>query len=438
MSDKPQVSAEIIELDAGEEIRRSVMEIDVEKDSQQLPEQRYGGNYTEPRIPFKDLLKFYGQNLYHKRACNLKAVMVAGLGWELVTEDEDKSEDQDYRRIKQLLDNPNPHPSETFTEICYRSQIDYQAVGNLFMEVPRNLKQEPVEIYHARAKTMRRDKSLKRGYWQLQKAKTQEFRAWGQQATNPIKNEILHFYAYDPEQSHYGIAEWYPSLAEMILDRSVVEYNINLFLNQLMAKFIIVVEGGQLSPTAKTSLKDYLSKNFHGIKNAGRTIILSSDDPNVKIRIEKLEISFGEKSDPKSGTRSISRDNVIAAHGIPPRLMSIINAGQLGGGNENEGQLTVFKSTIIDPEQSRFEEFLNNTLIKAFGDHKWKLKFNEFDVTNLESLANALSKLTNNQAILDVDEAREYMNKAPRETEDLHQLTDSVISLRKRLEAELD
>ncbi|MEP0004571.1 MAG: phage portal protein [Balneola sp.] len=438
MSDsKPQVYAEIIELDAGGEIKKSILEIDVKKDSQQLPPEKLGGTYADPRIAFSDLLKFYSSNIFHKRACNLKSVMIAGLGWDLVTEDENKDEDVDYKRIKAFLDNPNTHPSETFTEICYRAQIDYQAVGNLFLEAPRNLKGDPVELFHVRAKTMRRDRSLKRGYWQLQRGKSQEFRAWGQAPTNPIKNEILHYYAYDPEDSHYGIGEWYPALAEMILDRNVVEYGINLFLNQLMAKFIIIVEGGQLSTSAKASLKDYLSNNFHGVKNAGRTIILASDDPNVKIRIEKLEISFGEKSDPQTGTRSVSRDNVMAAHGIPPRLLSVIVASQLGGGNENEGQLKIFKNTVIDPEQSRFEEFLNNTLIKAFGEHKWKLKFNEFDVTNLESLSKALGDLVTHD-IYDTDEAREELGKQPREGADIGKLTNQLKSIRKSLEAELE
>lgn len=439
MNDKPSVSAEIIEVDVGESIRRSVMDlnVDLQKDTQQVNMDKLSGVWADPPVAFSSLLRFYKTNIYHRRACNLKAILITGLGWDLVTDDDDKSEDTDYKRVKQLLDNPNADPTQTLTEVCLRAMIDYQALGNLFLEVPRNLKGEAAEIWHARAKTMRRDKSLKRGYWQVLREKRSEFRAWGQPRNNPVKNEIIHHYQYDPDDSHYGSPDWYPSLADMILDRNIVEYDINLFLNQLMAKFVIVVEGGQLSSTAKTSLKDYLSKNFHGLANAGRTIILSSDDPEVKIRIEKLEIDFGNKESFKGGMREISRDNVIAAHGVPHRLVPIIVSGQLGSGNENEGQLTVFKETLISPEQSRWEELLNNTVIKSLDPGKWRLKFNEFDPSNLESISTALKNLVDGK-ILDTDEAREYIGYSPREKDpnetNLVSLTKDIVNLRKTVE----
>lgn len=441
---KGEVDAEVFEVDVSDSLREQVMKslghMDVQKDSQQVNQDKQSGVWADPPVSFSSLLRFYKTNIYHRRCVNLKALLITGLGWELVTDDDNKEEDENYKRIKELLDNPNSDPTQTFTELCLRAMIDYQALGNLFIEASRKyINKQTDEFFHVRAKTMRRDKSLDKGYWQVLREKKQEFRSWGKKVQSPgkVKNEIIHHYAYDPEDSHYGSPDWYPSLADMILDRNVVEYDINLFLNQLMAKFIIVVEGGQLSPTAKTSLKDYLSKNFHGLQNAGRTIILSSDDPEVKIRIEKLEIDFGNKESFKGGMREISRDNVIAAHGVPHRLVPIIVSGQLGSGNENEGQLTVFKETLITPEQSRWEELLNNTIIKSLDPGKWRLKFNEFDPTNLESISSALKNLVDGN-ILDEDEAREYIGHQPREQDpnesNLIDLTKNVVNLRKQLE----
>jgi transposase len=43
--------------------------------------------------------------------------------------------------------------------------------------------------------------------------------------------------------------------------------------------------------------------------------------------------------------------DIIACHGIPPRLISIVNQGQLGGGGEVFGQLEIFFKTMIKPKQ---------------------------------------------------------------------------------------
>lgn len=432
-NNKPEVFAEIIEFGPDKEVQKSFLPVFVEKDSQQVDQSKYGTQWSEPRLSFYSLFKFLDTNIWHKRCIYLKAALVCGLGWDLVTEDDNVEPDTDYAMIKQLLENPNTLPIQTFQELCFRAMVDYYSVGNLFLEVPRNLKGRAAEIYHVRAVTMKRSKNLKKGFWQVFEGSTQEFRAWGQPPNGD--NEIIHHYAYDPLDAFYGIAEWIPALADIVLDRNVIEYIINLFANQLMAKFTIIIEGGKLSDGARTKLQEYLSKNFHGLQNAGRTIILDSDDPGVKIRIEKLEVQFGDKEGFKGGTRTVSRDNVIGAHGVPPRLLAISQAGQLGGGNENEGQLTVFKETVIDPDQKRFEDLLNNTVIKSFGNHKWKIKFKEFNTTNLESISNALSTLVGTN-IYDVNEAREELGKPARTEDELAAFTNQVISLRKRLELE--
>ena len=94
-------------------------------------------------------------------------------------------------------------------------------------------------------------------------------------------------------------------------------------------------------------------------------------------------------------------------------MLGIMSAGQLGGTGEIEGQLTTFKQITIDPDQAELEKLLNKTIIASFGEHKWQLKFDEMDITDALTDAEYYLKLTGQQALLTVDEAREEMGRGP-------------------------
>jgi len=396
-----EIEAEFIELnEAGETVSKSVEHIEIDlglmnirKEQQTQFDDQRGHQWVEPRYKFDTLLSFMELNVWHARCIQLKANLVGGLGWELVTDAENKDEDLDYRRIIAFLNKPNPNATETFTELCKRFLIDFYAVGNAWFEASRNLKQEPVELYHVRAMTMKRAKNIRNGgYLQVINGfKVTPLQNWRERKTDVNKNEALHFFSYDPQDDFYGVPSWIANLGDIMQDRGYVEYTMNLFRNQLLAKFLIVVEGGTLSKAAKQNIRKFL-QHHTGVKNAGGTIVLESEDPNVKIRIEKIDHEFLSKDQGSNTVRTISRDVVVASHGVLPRLVGVMSAGQLGGGSENEAQLKSFKETVIDPDQNSFEEFLNRTLIKAFGTHKWKIKFNEFDITTMAEDASFYEK----------------------------------------------
>lgn len=413
----------------------------VKKESQQDVDDLRGHTYLQPRYSPLALIKLMEHNVWHARCVRLKANLVAGLGWQLVTEEENKDEDIDYKRIMQFLENPNEFPETTFTEISVRTLIDYFATGNGYVEVSRNLKNEPVYSYPVRANTMRRSRHLRSGgYYQLINGTLRnQFNNYSDSRTDKSKNEMLHFYQYDPLDDFYGTPEWIAAMADMVQDRAYVEYTLNLFKNQMLAKFLIIVEGGRLDDSSKKTIKKFLEKQT-SVKNAGGTVVLSSDDSNVKIRIERIDHSFEAKdgSSSKGNIRSFARDVVIASHGVLPRMVGVMTAGQLGGGGENAGQLKTMKETVIDPEQKRFETFLNRTLIKGFGDHKWKLKFTEFDPTTAAEDAAYFEKALGGKPWMRENEVREVQNLKPDEYFDNPQnVADDLNQIRKRLDSSL-
>ena len=241
----------------------------------------------------------------------------------------------------------------------------------------------------------------------------QEFRNFGD-TTNKTKNELIHFYEYDPQDDYYGIPEWLPAMATMAMDRAAVEFNTYIFDNGMMIPFAIIIEGGRLSAKARKALQQFLQKNYKGIANAGRAIEIDNDDRNEKIRIEKLDNpSMRDMSFYR--LRTLSRDEVIAAHQVPPRLVGIMSAGQLGGTGEVSGQLKIFQETLIKPEQRKLENILNRTILATFGEHKWKIKFNELDITDPKDDAEWYKTLVE-IGVLEADEVREEIGYKARQT----------------------
>lgn len=403
----------------------------VKKQSKQIKDDFKGLAITDPRYNFDDLLFYLEVNSWHKRCIYLKAAVTGALGWSLVTDDDNKKPDAAYKQITTFLENPNLK-LENFSGILFKMLIDYYAIGNGFLEIVRNKKGEVTEIYHIPARTMRRKKDFS-GYYQVRTFKKVEFNNFGDREGG--RNEVLHHLDYDPMDDYYGLPEWITAMATMALDRSGIEYNTYAYSNGMMASHAVIIEGGELSAKAKRALKTFFKNNLTGLKNAAKIIVISNDDPNVKIKIEKLDKGGSEQSLSFQRMRTLNRDEIIAIHGVPPRMLGIMSAGQLGGGGETIGQLKIFKETQIDPEQRKLEYMLNQTIIKSFGDHKWKLKLTEMDITDQKADADYYEKMIGS-GVLEPDEVREEIGRKPRQKEtNLQSLTKILVELRKSLES---
>jgi hypothetical protein len=102
------------------------------------------------------------------------------------------------------------------------------------------------------------------------------------------------------------------------------------------------------------SIRQYLREHIRGVENSHKIMYLNID-PDEDIRFEKLSSDFPAGETVK--LRADNRDEIIAAHGVPPRMLGIMSAGQLGSTNEVQAQLNVFKSLVISPDQRLVEQW---------------------------------------------------------------------------------
>ena len=397
-------------------------------------------NVQQPRYSFTTLTEFYDINTWHARCISLKAALCTQLGYNIVTDDSKKEPDEEYRKLEEFL-SLSDDEDVNFSELAFRTAIDYFSIGNGFIEISRNMKNEISRLFHVPGRTVRRHVNMD-AYWQVRSGKQQFFWQFGMKNHKENKygnkykgnNEIAQLMNYDPKSDYYGKPEWIPAMAAISLDRSSVSYNIYNFENEMLAKTMMVIRGASMSKEARNNIQGFLSTNFTDTKNAGKMLIIPIEDRDVEVDVHKLQMDT--KDIAFLNGRRFNRDEVIQAHGVPPRLLGIMSAGKLGGGGEAIGQMRIFKETLIDPEKKRIERFFNRILKNGLGLKKWRIEFNEFDISSDVEDADFLQKIG---MYLTDDEARERIGYLPRDTKPALQkkandLIAQLVELRKQLQ----
>ncbi len=385
----------------------------VQKSSFQAEPPSYSGRWAEPRVESEDLLFFLDANVWHRRAVYVKALLVGGLGWQLLRDGEvlynpalgnPPSDDPAAR----LFARPNRSPMQTLDALVFRFLVDYFSLGNAYLEVVRDRAGRVAELYHASARTMRRHHRFQ-GYFQASSAAAIPFNNFGEPDPAGVRSEVLHLYHYDPRDDFYGIPDWYAALGTMGLDRTVLEFNTRLFSNALMAHTAVIIEGGKLSKSGREAIRAFMQERASGPQNAGRILLLEDERENAKIRFEKLGLDLNDVMIVEAQRHF--RDVVVAAHGLPPRLLGIVSPGQLGATGEVEGQLRTFVETVLRPGKRELESALNVLLEEVAPGAR--IRFAEMDVTDLRSDADYFSKMIEH-GVYSAEEVRAIVETALR------------------------
>lgn len=382
--------------------------VEVEKESRQLPPDQRVLRWAEMRVEPDDLLYFYDVNSWHQRCVLVKALLVGGLGWEVVRAghviyDSVESREIPDDPVVKLLTRPNPHPMEGLDVMLHRFLVDYFAIGNAYLEVVRDRGGRIAELYHVPGRTMRRRAKFD-GYVQVRGAETVPFSNFG--SPEDGKNEILHLYLYDPRDDYYGLPDWYGAVGPMALDRTVLEFNTQLFANSMMAHMALVVEGGKLSQGARDAIKTFLLQRGTGVKNAGRVLLLEDERSDVKVRFEKLNVKMQDSM--VLAAQQHFRDLIVSAHGVPPRILGIVTPGQLGATGEVEGQLRTFLETVLRPARRKLETAFG-VLLAGFGEG-YGVRFKEMDATDLKSDADFFDRMIE-RGVFTAQEVRALVDK---------------------------
>ena len=308
-----------------------------------------------PPLPFADILNLTYSNAFHTQCIALKAEMAAGLEYEAP------------KACEGFLEAIAGE--ENFMDILGRVAWDLECIGNGAIEIARDAKGRIGEVYHVHAHTLyvRSDGSSLAGYTQDADIPV-DFDKFGE---NGERNEILHFKKYTPLSTWYGMPEWVAALEALRLDQQKKIFYSSFFGNSAVPALAVVLEGAEFDSETETRLKAGFD-NMKGVDNAFRTLLLSIPFENATIKFEKLMADF--KDMPFDKLTQATREEILAAHGTPPRLVGIITAGSLGGESEADAQLRNFVETKIKPRIKYLERRVKLLLRDAGLPEEFELK----------------------------------------------------------------
>ncbi len=346
--------------------------------------------------PFQ-LSALFDSNGYHSNAIYWKQVATVGQGYECSD------------ALHAAIDEANEN--ESFQEILNKFSLDLETYGSAYIE--------PVLIpgaayfYNSPALLTRvkppvdNNNSAEESFVQFVYKKgygvaSREFDKFKRGLRTGIRQLKLPSPNADP---WYGKPEYLSAQKVLTLNFSILTLADKWFSNSMMLDKLFVLEGGsKLTSEQKREMTGFMKRNLKGLENAAKSLVLELQR-GAKLNVQDMNGSIKEA--PYIELRKENRDEIASAHRVPPRLLAIMIAGQIGAGSEVEGQLKIFKIGFVDARQRMIERFFQKLFADMGLPDAKSFKLTPMDITAGSIDAQVLSLLTGGAPILTPAEARE-------------------------------
>jgi PBSX family phage portal protein len=211
--------------------------------------------------------------------------------------------------------------------------------GFAFLEARRNLLGAIMGYHHALAKYTRRGIEEGRFFFVPGHRQETEFRP----------DSVVMLRAPDVNQEIYGVPEYLPALQSALLNEAATLFRRRYYLNGSHAGYILHATG-ELDERDVDALKEALRKS----RGPGNFRNLFVHAPNAKEgSLKILPIAEVGAKDEFLGIKTATRDDVLAAHRVPPQLIGIVPAQGSTPGNPLQSTDMFFELEIA-PLQARF------------------------------------------------------------------------------------
>lgn len=210
---------------------------------------------------------------------------------------------------------------------------DYFVFGNAYFVPVRNKLGGVMQFDHRMANNIRKKKD---GSY-IFRLNTEV----GQDITE-IK-EIIHFKAYDPTQNIYGVPKYLGALLDIVLNHSATIFRYRYYKNGSHAGFILSINGEMTDDDLK-AINDQL-KNSKGVNNFSNMMIhMPKGDKNA---VNLIPISEIATKDEFVNIKNVTRDDILAAHRMPPELLSIMPTNTGGFGNVKDRATVYYYNEML-------------------------------------------------------------------------------------------
>ena len=249
------------------------------------------------------------------------------------------------------------------TALLPRTQLeklvqDYLVFGNAFIEVVKNAFGDVIALRSPLAKYMRVGVDEGQFFQIVTGYEEYEFK----------KGSVLQLINPDINQEIYGVPEYLAALQSAFLNESATLFRRKYYLNGAHAGSIIYMT----DPTQNQDDIEAIKTQIRQTKGTGNFKNLFVYIPNgKKDGMQVIPLSDAIAKDDFLNIKNASRDDVLAAHRVPPQLMGIV-PNNTGGFGDVEKATRVFFINEIIPLQERLKE-INSWVgeeVITFSDYK--------------------------------------------------------------------
>ncbi|MGL5668201.1 MAG: phage portal protein [Shewanella sp.] len=225
-----------------------------------------------------------------------------------------------------------------------RFVLDYLVFGNAYLERRKNRLGGTLSLEPTLAKYTRRGVELDT-YW---------FAQYGYN-TEPYQFEagsVFHLFEPDLNQELYGLPEYLAAIPSALLNESATLFRRKYYLNGSHAGFIMYMS----DPAQNQSDVDNIRNALKQAKGPGNFRNMFMYSPaGKKDGIQIIPLSEVAAKDEFLNIKNVSRDDMLAAHRVPPQMMGII-PNNTGGFGDVEKASNVFVRNELMPQQRQMLE----------------------------------------------------------------------------------
>lgn len=240
------------------------------------------------------------------------------------------------------------------TQAFSRWALDYLVMGNGYLERRFNRLGDVSELAPVLAKYTRRDSTDLDRYW---------FVPGWQQERQFAEGAVFHLMEPDINQEIYGLPEYLSALNSAWLNESATLFRRRYYKNGSHAGYILYMTDAAQDTDDVDALRTAVKKS----KGPGNFRNLFMYSPNgKKDGIQVIPLSEVAARDEFLNMKNVTRDDLLAAHRVPPQLLGIVPSNT-GGFGAIKPAAEVFVVNELQPLQQRFmqvNEWLGREVVR--------------------------------------------------------------------------
>ncbi|MCW2391927.1 phage portal protein [Sphingobium sp. B11D3A] len=272
----------------------------------------HNGRWYEPPISLNGLSRAFRASPHHSSAIMLKRNMLAA----------------------------SLEPTRWLSRKVFAGMVlDYLVLGNAYAQAIRNRLGDLLRLDHPLAKYTRRGIEPGAFWWVPGFRNEEQF---------PLET-VHQLLAPDLNQEIYGVPEYISALQSALLNENATLFRRRYYENGSHAGYIMYATG-EFAEGDVDAMRSALKKS----RGPGNFRNLFVHSPNGKENgIKLLPIAQMGASDEFLGIKNTTRDDVLAAHRVPPQLLGIVPANAGGFGDVTKATDAFFELELA-PLQSVF------------------------------------------------------------------------------------